>query len=69
MTPQAQVSIHKSMTGLDCGISAYRYIIYTMLYVNLALALIAALFLQSTVPLFHLISCIQICNIQVINKF
>ena len=43
-------------------------ILFAMLYLNFALAILSALFLQSTAPLFHLMSCIQICKISIFNN-
>lgn len=36
--------------------------LFPLLYLSIALAILAALFLQTTAPLFHLLGCVQICK-------
>ena len=43
-------------------------IMFAMLYLNFALAILSALFLQSTTVLFHLLSCIQILSLAVMYQ-
>jgi len=50
-------------TGNTCGIETYQIPILALLYTNLGLALISAIFLQSTAIVFHLISCLQIISL------